>query len=55
MIHLTEKISNNPSELINFYGLVTTNNMEETIGFYMANWDWKILEENEDYTLIQVQ
>lgn len=48
-----KNIQRDPSELINFYGLVYhTNNMQETIGFYMANWDWKILEENEDYTLI---
>ena len=44
-------VQRDPSELINFYGLVYhTNNMEETIGFYMANWEWQILEQEENYT-----
>tara|TARA_B100001057_G_scaffold165362_3_gene165912 strand:- start:2387 stop:3217 length:831 start_codon:yes stop_codon:yes gene_type:complete len=42
-----------PSELLNFYGLVyNTNNLKNTIDFYMANWDWKILEDEEDYILL---
>lgn len=42
-----------PSELINFYGLVYhTNNMEETINFYMSNWEWQIQEQEEKYTLL---
>lgn len=42
-----------PSELLNFYGLVyNTNNLKNTIDFYMANWDWKILEDEDDYILL---
>ena len=42
-----------PSELLNFYGLVyNTKNLKNTIDFYMANWDWKILEDEEDYILL---
>ena len=41
------------SELINFYGLVyNTPNLKETIDFYMANWNWQILEEEDNYVLL---
>ncbi len=41
------------SELINFYGLVyNTPNLKNTIDFYMANWNWEILEETEEFTLL---
>ena len=48
-----KNVKRDPSELINFYGLVYhTKNMQETIDFYMANWDWKVLEETNEFTLI---
>jgi len=48
-----KNVQRDPSELINFYGLVYhTNNMQETIDFYMSNWAWEILEQEESYTLL---
>tara|TARA_B100000900_G_scaffold306675_1_gene265304 strand:+ start:496 stop:1326 length:831 start_codon:yes stop_codon:yes gene_type:complete len=48
-----KNVQRDPSELINFYGLVYhTNNMQETIDFYMSNWAWEILEQEEAYTLL---
>ena len=48
-----KNVQRDPSELINFYGLVYhTNNMEDTINFYMSNWEWQILEQEENYTLL---
>ena len=48
-----KNVQRDPSELINFYGLVYhTNNMEETINFYMSNWEWQILEQEVNYTLL---
>jgi hypothetical protein len=48
-----KNVQRDPSELINFYGLVYhTNNMQETIDFYMSNWAWEILEKEDSYTLL---
>ena len=48
-----KNVERGPSDLINFYGLVySTNNLEETINFYMDNWDWKVLEETNEFTLL---